>query len=158
MLCKRTFLCFAVGMLLSASAVWAGDAASFVDLGFSPDNTVYMFGQYGVQSGTLKPWADIFTVDIARNNFVNGGKISYIHDSSVVAGNDGAGALYRLITQNSAFANQYRISYLNVGQPLYIAVNGAGNPGESIEFRDFTSGNSYKANLVNYTEGTGQDI
>jgi len=159
---KKTFLRAAVifaALFISASVLWAGDTAAFVDLGFSPDGKTFMFAQYGVQSGTLKPWADLFVVDVARNNFVSGGRLSFVHDTPVAAGNDGSGALYRLITRNTALADQYKINYLNQGQPLYIAINGAPDgPGESIEFRDFASGNSYKANLVLYTEGEGKNL
>jgi predicted secreted protein len=155
MLSKKFFLCAAALML--ASALWAGDSAVFVDLGFSPDGKTFMFAQYGVQSGTLKPWAELFVVDVPRNAFVSGGRVSYIHDAPVLAGHDGIGALYRIIARNSNLADQYRITFLNPGQPLYIAMNGDTGSGE-IEFRDFTSGVSYKANLVSYTEGTGQNL
>jgi len=155
---KKTFLC-ALVLFICASALWAGDTAVFVDLGFSPDGKFFMFGQYGLQSGTLKPWADLFVVDVARNNFVSGGRLSYVHDAPALAGNDGAGALYRLVARNSALADQYRINYLNLGQPLFIAINGeTPGPGETIEFRDFISSNSYKANLVPYAEGAGQNL
>ena len=158
MLGKKTFLCAVVFIILSYS-LWAGDSAVFSDLGFSPDGKNYMFAQYGVQSGTLKPWADLFVVDVANNSFVNGGRISFVHDAAVSAGNDGTGALYRVIARNSALADEYRIDFMSPGQPLYIAVNGsAAAPNESIEFRDFSTGNSYKANLVSYSEGSGQDL
>jgi len=158
MVFKKIFLCAAV-LFIFIPMLWAGDTAAFVDLGFSPDGKTFMFAQYGVQSGTLKPWADLFVVDVARNNFVSGGRVSYVHDAPVAAGNDGSGALYRLITRNVALADQYRINYLNLGQPLYIAINGApSDSGETIEFRDFASGKSYQANLVLFTEGEGQNL
>ena len=155
---RKTFFCTAF-LLILTTTLWAGDSAVFADLGFSPDGKIFMFAQYGVQSGTLKPWADLFVVDVARNNFVSGGKVSYIHDAPVIAGQDGSGALYRIIAKNANMADQYRINFLNQGQPLYIAMNGgSAGPGENIEFRDFISGNSYKANLVPYTEGSGQNL
>jgi len=117
-----------------------------------------MFAQYGIQSKTLKPWAELFAVDVARNNFVSGGRVSYIHDQPVLAGNDGSGALYRLIARNANLADQYRINFLNQGQPLYIAMNGDTGATGAIEFRDFASGASYKANLTSYSEGTGQNL
>jgi predicted secreted protein len=158
MFLKKMFLVAAV-LSACASAVWAGDSASFVDLGFSPDGRVYMFAQYGVQSNTLKPWADLFAVDVPRNSFVSGGKISYVHDSAVLAGQDGAGAFYRIIARNAALAEQNGVSYLNQGQPLYIALDSdPAASGESIEFRDFESGASFKANLVPYIEGSGQNL
>jgi predicted secreted protein len=161
---KKTFLVMAGTMILSVSGLWAGDAASFVDLGFSPDGGVYMFAQYGVRSGALKPWADLFVVDVARNNFVSGGKVSYTHDNPIVAGQDGSGALYRLIARNTALADRYGISFPNQGQPLYIALDGeaaAGGEstgGESIEFRDFESRRTYRANLIPALEGSGRNM
>jgi len=147
---------FAVFLVLALSGLSAGDTASFVDLGFSPDGRTYMFAQYGVQSGTLKPWADLFVVDVAANNFVSGGRISYLHNKPVVSGQDGSGALYRTIAQNASLADRYRIDYNFQGQPLYIALNGESQP--SIEFRDFEGGAFYKASLVSTTEGSGSGL
>jgi predicted secreted protein len=159
MLLKKTFLIIAGTLIISVSGLWAGDAASFVDLGFSPDGSVYMFAQYGVQSGALKPWADLSVVDVARNNFVSGGKVSYTHDSPIVAGQDGSGALYRLISRNSGLVERYGISFPNQGQPLYIALDGENSGSrETIEFRDFESRKSYRAALVSSSEGSGRNL
>jgi predicted secreted protein len=156
---KKTFLILAAVLFMCASVLWAGDSASFVDLGFSPDGRIYMFAQYGVQLKTLKPWADIFVVDVPRNNFVQGGKISYVHDNPVLAGQDGSGALYRLISKNANIAEQNRVDFLNQGQPLYVALNGEPSAsGETIEYRNFETGTSFKANLVAYVEGSGQNL
>ena len=147
----------ATGLLvLSASAIWPGDSASFVDLGFSRDGTYYMFGQYGVQAGTLKPWADLFIVDVARNSFVSGGRNSYTHDRAIDPGQDGTGALYRLIARNASLAERYGVTYLSQGQPLYVSLEGdPAYSGETITFRDFVSGASYRANLVETINGSG---
>jgi predicted secreted protein len=158
MFLKKTFLVIA-GVFAVNAFLWAGDSASFVDLGFSPDGKIFMFAQYGVQSRTLKPWAELFVVDVVRNNFVSGGRVSYTHDNPVLAGQDGSGALYRIIAKNTALADQHRINYLNQGQPLHIAMDGDfSSTGESIEFRDFESGNSYRARLVSNVEGSGQNL
>jgi predicted secreted protein len=121
-----------------------------------------MFGQYGVQSGTLRPWADLFIVDVPKNNFVSGGRFSYVNDGPVVSGQDGSGALYRLIAQNASLAERYKINYCFQGQPLFIDINnekGVETPGQiPIEFRDFETGSSYRASLVSYVEGTGANL
>jgi len=161
MLYKRVFFVLALTIFFGLSGLWAGDTASFVDLGFSPDGKTYMFAQYGVQSGTLKPWADLFVVDVTRNNFVPGGRLSYTHDKPVVSGQDGSGALYRIITQNASLAEKYRVNFCFQGQPLYINLdNGASEAsGNSpIEFRDFESGVSYRATLVSNVEGSGASL
>ena len=143
-------------LLLGVSCLWAGDTATFVDLGFSPDGKTYMFAQYGVHSTTLKPWADLFLVDVPRNNFVSGGRISYIHDSPVVYGQNGSGALYRIIARNAALAERYQIDYCFQGQPLYVALENS-SPTEA-EFRDFENGASYRASLSSFVEGSGASL
>jgi predicted secreted protein len=150
-------LCVIIALLCSAPALTAGDTASFVDLGFSPDGATYMFAQYGVQSGSLKPWADLFAVDVPRNNFVPGGKISFVHNSPVVPGTDGSGAFYRVIAKNASLAEKYGITFLLPGQPLYIALDETGS-GESVEFRDFEAGTSFKATINSHVEGSGASL
>jgi predicted secreted protein len=150
---------FIILALILCASLWAGDTASFVDLGFSSDGGIYIFAQYGVESSTLHPWADMFVVDVPRNNFVSGGKISYVHDSPVIAGQDGSGALYRIIARNAALAERYGVSFLLQGQPLYIALEShSAAEGETIEFRDFEQGASYRASLVPYVEGSGPSL
>ncbi|MDR3173928.1 MAG: DUF2259 domain-containing protein [Treponema sp.] len=156
---KKSFFT-AAALAICGAALWAGDTASFVDLGFSQDGKVYMFAQYGVLASTLKPWADLYAVDVSQNNFVPGGKLTYSSSNPVNAGNDGIGAFYNIITQNSALAGRYRVDYLHQGHPLYIALDSEGGnpPGERIEFRDFERGFSYQAQLVPVTEGSGANL
>jgi predicted secreted protein len=115
-----------------------------------------MFAQYGVKSGLLKPWADLFVVDVARNDFVPEGRVSYTHDRPIDAGQDGAGALYHLITRNNTLVERYEVAYPRQGQPLYIALDGdPAYAGETITFRDFVSGTFYRASLVEMITGSG---
>jgi predicted secreted protein len=156
MFVKKAFCVLVVIAAAGFAGLSAGDTAAYVDLGFSPDGRIYMFAQYGVQSKTLKPWADLFVVDVPQNNFVSGGRNSYVHDSPVVAGQDGSGALYRIITRHAALADTYRVNFLFQGQPLYISLEDPVSPSsETIEFRDFESGFSYKAVLIPSVEGSG---
>ena len=128
--------------------LWAGDTAVFVDLGFSPDGKTYMFGQYGVSEETLRPWADLHVVDVPSNSYVPGGRINYVHDSSVTAGHDGSGALFRLIARNTALTDRYRIGYLLQGRLLYVSTESNRDPEtEAIEFRNFEQADSFKAVL-----------
>jgi predicted secreted protein len=160
MVSKKAF-CLITGVLvLGASALWAGDTASFMDLGFSPDGGTYMFGQYGVQGGSLRPWAELFIVDVPRNDFVTGGRVSYTHDDPINAGSDGTGALYRLVTRNTALAERHGVNFLHQGRPLYIALDtkNVSSQGEIIEFRDFETGYSYTAELVPTVQGSGAGL
>ncbi|MDR1863122.1 MAG: DUF2259 domain-containing protein [Treponema sp.] len=156
MFVKKVLCVLAVIAGIGSAGLRAGDVAAYVDLGFSPDGKIYMFAQYGVQSETLKPWADLFVVDVVKNDFVSGGKYSYIHDSPVAAGQDGSGALYRVIARHGALAAAYRVNFLFQGKPLYIAPEAPDSLyNDTLEFRDFESGFSYKAALVSTIERRG---
>jgi predicted secreted protein len=127
--------------------LWAQDTAVFVDLGFSADGRTYMFGQYGVRSNTLRPWAELGVVNVSSNSYVPGGRINYLHDSPIAAGSDGAGALYRVIARNTALADRYNIGYLLQGRLLYVSLENS--PGaETAEFRDFDRADSFRAVLT----------
>jgi predicted secreted protein len=159
MLLKKALLVISETLLLCVSGLWAGDAASFVDLGFSTDGRTYMYGQFGVLSPSLRPWAELFVIDVPSNDFVPSGKVSYTQENPIKAGQDGSGILYRLISGNSSLVSRNGIDFQNQGQPLYISL--AANPpekGETIEFRDFIAKKEYTANLISSTEGNGQNV
>ena len=156
MLLKKTVFSICLILMLSVSVMWAGDTAFFVDLGFSPDGKTFMFGQYGVLSPSLRPWADVNVVDITTNSFVPNGRLSNTQNTPIRAGQDGSGILYQLLANNASLTSRYRIDFQNQGQPLYISRNESPSAyGETIDFRDFISGKSYNARLVPTINGSG---
>ncbi|WP_461246778.1 DUF2259 domain-containing protein [Treponema sp. R6D11] len=155
---KRVFILFII-LLISVSALWAGDTAVFVDLGFSSDGRTYMFGQYGVLAPSLRPWADLYIVDVVTNTFVQNGKVSLTESAPIKAGQDGSGILHRLVSNNSSLTNRYGINFQNQGLPLYISRDERPpSHGEKIDFRDFLSGKSYNAQLIPTITGSGQNV
>ncbi|MCL2809758.1 MAG: DUF2259 domain-containing protein [Treponema sp.] len=159
MLLKKCIFLVLFILLTCVSALWAGDTAVFVDLGFSPDGRTYMFGQYGVLSPSLRPWADLYVVDVARNVFVPNGRVTFTQDTSINAGQDGSGVFHQLLSRNTALTNRHGINFQNQGLPLYIARDTVPAPrGEIITFRDFLSGRSYNAQLVPTITGSGQNV
>jgi predicted secreted protein len=153
----KAWYCTIICLMLGTFNLAAGDIASFIDLGFSPDNRTYMFAQYGVQSKERKAWADLFVVDIVKNNFVPGGRVSFVHNEPVVVGQDGAGALYQILAKNAALASRYNINYLHQGEVLYIAPEKTvpAPATEMVEFRNFRTGDAYRASIVVSVEGAG---
>jgi predicted secreted protein len=106
----------------------------------------------------LKPWAELFIVDMARNVFVPDGRISYTQPSAIAQGQDGSGILYTLLSNNTGITGRYNINFQNQGLPLYISRDE--NPpraGETIDFRDFITGKHYTARLVPTINGGGTD-
>jgi predicted secreted protein len=159
---KRLYTSIFIGLgLLAVSALWAGDAATFVDLGFSANGHYYTFGQYGVESGSLKPWAELYIVDVPKNNFVSGGRLSYVHAAPIILGQDGSGALYTLLAANGSLFKKYGIDFLRQSRPLYLSMEAnAGSQVDNtpIEFRDFESGDAFTASIVSLVEGTGEAL
>ena len=161
---KKSIAIVALFLAFAGVEVWAGDSASFVDLGFSADGKVYMFAQYGVESVSLKPWAELFVVDVPRNTFFKDGVKKNVYNAPVLAGQDGAGAFHRLLSENAGLAAKYKVDHLRQGTPLYLLVSDgsivapASKEPATIDFRDFESGTSYKATLVPYVEGNGASL
>jgi len=153
---KKTLCTIAAVLLFGVSGLQARDTATFVDLGFSPDGRTFMFAQYGVQAGTLRPWADLFVVDVPRNDFVIGGRVSYVHQRPVVFGQDGSGTLRDLLMRNVPLVERHRINHSVQGRPLYIALDNEA-PNE-VEFRNFETGAFYRAALVQTIEGSGAGL
>ncbi|MDR2842949.1 MAG: DUF2259 domain-containing protein [Spirochaetaceae bacterium] len=146
---KRSSLKFCcVLFFFTVSCLGAGDVASFADLGFAENGKIYMFGQYGVNEKTLKPWADLNIVDVNTNEFVDGGKVSYIHDKKIDAGQDGSGALMRLVSRNSGLIQRYGTNFMTQGIPLFISLEDWQNQEKyPVTFRDFDYGETYRASL-----------
>lgn len=154
-------LAIGIALIASSFSLWAGDSAVFTDLGFSADGTRYMFGQYGVDSASLKPWADIFVVDVPANRWVTGGKKSWTPPAAISAGQDGSGALQSLLAQQTALARNNRIDHTRQGQLLYLAIEdeSAKPKGETlVEFRNFDDGSRFQARLVPWVEGKGASV
>jgi predicted secreted protein len=95
-------------------------------------------------------------VDVAKNDFMPGGRVSFVHTQPISPGQDGSGALYRLLSQNSALTARYGINFLQQGQPLYVFPETAEQT--PIEFRDFQNGASYRASLTQSAGGRGTNL
>jgi predicted secreted protein len=150
------------------SGLWAlppreGDSATFVDLGFSKNGKNYFFAQYGVLVDSLLPWADFMVVDVAKNDYVPGGRFSYVDTKPIVAGQNGSGVMHKLMTENSDFAKSYGADNLNQGRALYISLDD-GAPGhqgvnsEDLEFRDFDPSNTFKVTLTFTVQGSDSSL
>jgi predicted secreted protein len=132
----------------------AGDVASFVDLGFSENGKIYMFAQYGVDEHTLRPWSELYIVDVERNNFVPGGRVPYKHDKPVALGQDGSAALLRIVSYSTGIIQKYRTNFMRQGIPLFISLEDIRDPaGQTIDFRDFERGVYYSASLKSILYG-----
>jgi hypothetical protein len=96
---------------------------------------------------------------MTRNNFVPDGRVSYVQPAPITAGQDGSGALYTLLSNNTGLTGRYNINFQNQGLPLYISRDlDPPRSGETIEFRNFITGKHYTARLIPTINGTGANI
>lgn len=144
-------LCF------SAASAWAGDAADFINLGFSADSEFFAFAQYGVQEEDLYPYTDIFVVDVSRNAFVADGVAREVYEQPITPGYDGASALYHSLQEHTTLLQSKAIRHTNTGRLVYVLMNGD-EPKDELEFRDFETGNRYRVELIQSARGEEENV
>jgi len=144
-------------MLFTGGALFAGDVATFVNLGFSEDSGTFMFGQYGVRSKDTRAYAEIYTVDVEKNRFVKGGRVKEVFDTEIEPGQDGKGALFELFHEVAPLVKRYKIDHLATGRVVYLLIDGD-EPKRRLEFRDFFLGDSYVLTLVQQQFGEGDKV
>ena len=148
---KRRLLTVAL-LLLISGALFAGDIATFVNLGFSPDSRILAFGQYGIERETSRPFAEIYFVDVHQNRFVPGGVHRTVVETAVRPGQDGSGALYSLIIEHAEQFRRLAIGPLAQGRLVYLLVNGE-TPRSEISFRDFSDSTRYTVGITQRQRG-----
>lgn len=144
-------------LAFAALSAFAGDAAVFQNLGFSPDSRYFMFAQYGVEESTSRPYAELYTVDVAANRFVPSGLRTASGTSAVDPGTDGRGALFNLLSETLPLKKKYGIDHTRTGRLLYILLDGA-DPKPELEFRDFQTDRKYKVVLNQSSSGSGSGL
>jgi len=154
---KRRCLFAAIAAFALALPAAAGDVATFVDLGFSPDSAYFMFGQYGVDQATGAPYAETYLVDNRKNDFVPRGVARKTFDARLEAGQDASGAFYTLFADQTALAKKHKIDHLLPGRLLYILLDGEVPPA-ILSFRDFKTGASYEVALNQKASESGGSV
>lgn len=151
---RRLMLGTALLMALSGT-LFAGDIATFVNLGFSQDSRIFMFGQYGIEHSTSRPFAELYVVDVPDNRFVRDGVRRRTFETPISPGQDGSGALYSLLTANAQLLTDHQIDPLKQGRLIYLLIN-AEAPTTEIDFRDFSDGTRYHVQLRQNRRGEGK--
>lgn len=145
-----------IGMLAVAVSLFAGDAAAFVDLGFSADGKTYIFGQYGKTDKDFKGYAEIYTVDVKENDFVSNG----VFKATDSTGKSGGGVFSQLKDKHKSFLDKYRLCPVEADSLLYVRDDITKSGSSEIRFKDFESSTPteevfYTIRLVPMYEGKG---
>ena len=158
---KKSVLCGLVAFLCMSS-IFAGDVATFVDKGFSEDGKYYVFGQYGKTDKTFESWAEIYQVDIAENDWVDGG-VFITAPSAVTADKQGSEVYEALEAKSFYHFKDIPTKKADADHTLYILddVNKSGT--DEIIFKDFRGSKidnpiSYHIRLVPTIKGNGKNV
>lgn len=149
------FLTFAISVLN------AGDVAVFVDKGFSGDGKSYVFGQYGRTDKKFQGWAEIIQVDLASNDYADGGFFS-IKPTSVTADKTGSEVFESLEAKSYYHLKNLDLKKANPDHVLYVCEDGNKKGTDKISFKDFRNSLledsvSYSIQLVPTYEGKGMN-
>lgn len=158
----KRIITFALCVSLCCAALSAGDVATFVDKGFSEDGKYYVFGQYGRTDKKYQGWAEIYQVDIAKNDWVDGG-VFKINPTAVTADKAGVDVYQSLEGKNYYYLRNLNCKVANADQVLYILddVNKTGT--DEIVFTDFNnstvdSPNTFHIQLIPTINGKGKSV
>ncbi len=153
---SKKLICVSVLFFLLSAIFFAGDIASFENIGFSSDGKVYMFGEYGVTDKQYNSYANIYAVDIAKNDFISSGTFK----TSVSRETKPAREVYdSLLSDASQFIKSKNIEGAKKSNIIYVDAKTEAAT-DTIEFRDFTApmneeGRTFAVRLHSVVEGKG---
>lgn len=142
-----------------AGISFAGDAAAFKDIGFSDDGKIYVFGQYGMTDVKFRPYAEIYAVDVVKNEYIPGGVFKKIEAKSEKNGKE---VYDNLCARHSSEIAKYGCAKTSSDNTLYVMENEAKDGAETISFKNYGDENSleqcdFSVRLVPTFEGIGQN-
>ncbi len=158
---KKLMVCGMLG-IFAAFASFAGDSAVLVDNGFSADGNYYIFGQYGKIDKKFQGWAEIYTVDVLKNDYVDN-EVYRVKPSAVTFDKTGKEVYESLAGKNYLSIKKYNCAQNAPEQILYIREEEKKAGTDEIEFKDFISSVSddqayYKVVLVPMVSGEGINV
>jgi predicted secreted protein len=155
-------LATSVFLLFAGVLAFAGDAASFVDFGFSPDSGIYVFGQYGKTDKRFQAYGEIYVVDIAKNDFTPGGIFRISPSAS--SGNRSSFLVFEELKQKFIqTAGNFGLVPVSINQVLYLRETDFKSPLEPICVEDFERIThrdpvSFEVRLIPAVTGTGSAL
>ena len=154
---KKQLLC-GITLLVAGLTAFAGDAAAFVDVGLSADGKTYVFGEYGKTDLNFQSYAEIYTVDIEKNDFVSGG-VFRTNASKATASKSGKAVYEELAAKASWFLSKYNCKPAAAENLLYVREDAGKNEFVFKDFEGSTTERSvfYHINLVKNVLGSGKD-
>ncbi len=151
-----------VALCAAPQFVFAGDAAVFNDIGFSEDGLTYLFGQYGKTDVTFQAWAEIYTVDVVKNDYVPN-EVYKTSPSSATEKQSGKEAYESLVKNTQWKTAKYNAKPASAATLLYVCDSESKKGTDEIVFKDFESSTDsvsvyYYIKLVPTFYGSGKNL
>ena len=150
---KKLLIIFVCLSLLSVP-LFAGDVPTFVNLGFSANSAYFMFGYYGIDASTGKPYSEIFLVDTRKNDFVGNGVFRAQYSVRLEPGWNALAAFLTLYNQTAPLVKKYAIDHFAQGRLAFLAID---NASEIINYKD-ADGTEWQISLVKKTSQTETSV
>lgn len=146
-------------IFLAAGISFAGDAAAFKDIGFSEDGKIYIFGQYGKTDAKYQPYAEIYTIDVEKNEYVPGGVYKNLESNTLRSGNQVYEDLY---ARHYLELKKYNCRAAGADNVLYILENEKKKGTDEILFKNYGDSSAkesltYKVQLIPTYYGRGKE-
>ncbi len=150
-------LLFSILILASLSCSFAGDAAAFVDLGLSDDGKTYVFAEYGKTDKSFQGYAEIYCVDIEKNDWIDG-EVFRTNPSAATSKKSGKEVFEELLKKADWTLKKYNLKKSDPDNLLFTREIPS-SKGE-IVFKDFEGSTVersvyYHIKLVKNVEGSG---
>lgn len=147
-------------IFIAAGISFAGDAAAFKDIGFSKDGKIYIFGQYGKTDETYQPYAEIYTIDVEKNEYVPGGVYKNFESGSLRSGKQ---VFEDLLAKHYFDMRGYDCQSAAVDDVLYVLESEKKTGVDEIEFKNYGDDGeanrlTYNVRLVPTFYGRGKDL
>ena len=147
-----------VVFLFVQALIYAGDVAFFVDMGFSADGQIYIFGEYGKTDVNFRGYATIYTIDVNKNDYVPGGV--FRAEGGGTNPNKSSSAVFAELQEKTAFAlKKYSPVAVPLQRTLFLHENERKSPLEALNFKDYERATGhdvfYTVRLLPTFSGTG---
>ncbi len=157
-----SLLALVLSLFFMPLASFAGDVAVFEDLGFSTDGKTYIFAQYGKTDKKFQAWAEIYTVNVEKNDYVKN-EVYKTEPSSQTVKISGKKAFEELLSKTEWKRAKYNAKPGSAEELLYVREIENKNPTSEIIFKDFESSTEeqqiyYHVKLVPTFEGSGKNV
>lgn len=158
----KKILILGILCIFSFGNLFAGDVATFVDKGFSEDGKYYIFGQYGRTDKKYQGWAEIYQVDIAKNDFVDGG-IFRTKPNAQTTDKNGLDIFQQLEAKSYYHFKNIKCNKTEPNQVLYVCEATDKKGVDKIVFKDFGNKalgteNEYTIQLCQTVYGSGKNV